>query len=328
MFARGLAAAALSLLMIGFGVAADLQLEKAPIVAPPLAKPPGFFLFSDTQISYRYVFPAAEPGVSVQKADGSFETRGIPKHVLNISHADAWEYGTNFFSLDILKSGVQDPAGTINGPNGFQLFGYGATEAYGLYRGTLSLNKILNTDAFKVPGIVKEISLSFGFDANAKDTAFGPKKRDVVGGLSFAFDVPTGFLNLRIHAYKEWNRNGFAAPGYRYVEFETVPEFEIVYNYPLAWTGLPLSLAGFNNIVLPKGHLTNFPGDTNKAGLEFLSRTNLVLDIGKLIWDQPNKIDAFVGFQYWRNKFGTQETATFKGTEEKAFLAGIAIHVF
>ncbi len=53
-----------------------------------------------------------------------------------------------------------------------------------------------------------------------------------------------------------------------------------------------------------------------------------MLDLGKLVYDQPNKIDVFVGFQYWRNKFGNQETATFKGTEEKSFLAGVAVHVF
>lgn len=60
-----------------------------------------------------------------------------------------------------------------------------------------------------VPGLVKDVSLAFGFDANAQNDAFGSKKRDVVGGLNFAFDVPAGFLNASVHAYKKWNRNGF-----------------------------------------------------------------------------------------------------------------------
>ncbi len=110
-----------------------------------------------------------------------------------------------------------------------------------------------------------------------------------------------------------------------------MPEFEIVYNFPLTFTGLPLSLAGFNNIVLPKGRGVINPAAfafNAPRGVEFLSRTNLVLDVGKLVWDQPNRLDAFIGFQYWLNKFGNVETATFKGTEEKSFLAGVSVHIF
>ena len=148
----------------------------------------------------------------------------------------------------------------------------------------MSLNALTGTKAFVVPGIIKDVSLAYGFDANAKNTAFGPKKRDVVGGLNFAFDVPAGFLNASVHAYKEWNRNGFNVQPNRDVSFDTVPEFEIVYSIPLPFTGLPLSLAGFNNIVLPKGRgvrdVSAFASNP-KTGLEFLSRTNLVLDVGQ-----------------------------------------------
>lgn len=332
MMVKGLFAAALSLALAGAATAADLETvrkTKAPEAAP--VKETSFFLFSDTQFSYRYQFPAAEPGVQILRPNGSFATRDIPKSIYNISHADAWAYGTNFFTLDILKSSSQDPAGTTNVPGGFAQYSYGATEAYGLYRGTLSLNALTGTKAFVIPGVIKDVSLAFGFDAGSKNTPFGPKKRDVVGGLNFAFDVPAGFLNVAVHAYKEWNRNGFNFQPDRDVSFDTVPEVEVVYNFPLAFTGLPLSLAGFNNIVAPKGkgirdpfNYAFYPG----TGLEFLSRTNLVLDVGKLVYDQPNKVDVFIGFQYWLNKFGNVERATFKGTEEKSFLAGVAFHIF
>lgn len=333
-FARPLVAAALGFAALVPAFAADPAKEKAPVV--PAEAPTGFFLFTDTQISYRYQFPSANPGSQIQNADGSFRNRDAPKHILNISHADAWAYGTNFFTLDILKSGSQFPAGTTNPPGSVAspfLENYGNTEAYGLYRGTLSLNAILGTKAFTIPGLIKDVSLSYGFDANAQNDPFGSKKRDVVGGLNFAVDVPAGFLNVSAHAYKEWNRNGFNLQPDRDQSFNTVPEFEIVYNFPLAFTGLPLSLAGFNNIVLPKGrgiargNLADFAFNAPR-GLEFLSRTNLVLDVGKLVYDQPNRVDAFIGFQYWLNKFGNVETATFKGTEEKSFLAGFAFHIF
>ena len=328
-FARPLAAAAIGLAALVPAVGADLTKEKAPTA--PAEVPSGFFLFSDTQVSYRYQFPAANPGSQVQRADGSFRNQDAPKHILNLSHADAWAYGTNFFSLDILKSGAQFPAGTTNAPGGFAQYDYGNTEAYGLYRGTLSLNALTGTKAFVVPGLVKDVSLAFGFDANAQNDAFGSRKRDVVGGLNFAFDVPAGFLNASVHAYKEWNRNGFNLGADRYTSFDVVPEFEIVYNFPLTFTGLPLSIAGFNNIVLPKGRGVDNPAAfafNPKTGLEFLSRTSLVLDVGKLIYDQPNRVDVFIGFQYWHNKFGNVERVDFKGTEEKSFLAGVAFHVF
>ena len=332
MIARTFIAAALSLGFVQAAAAADLDAKKVPVEAP--AKEAPFFLFADTQFSYRYQFPTVSPGVQIQNADGSFRSREAPKQIYNLSHADAWAYGTNFFSLDILKSGSQFPAGTTNPPGsiGSPFFAdYGNTEAYGLYRGTLSLNALTNSKAFTLPGIVKDISLAFGFDANSQNDAFGSKKRDVVGGLNFSFDVPAGFLNLSVHAYKEWNRNGFNLQPDRDQSFDVVPEFEVVYNFPLGFTNLPLSLTGFNNIVLPKGRGVQNTADfafNPKRGLEFLSRTNLVLDVGKLFYDQPNKVDAFIGFQYWLNKFGNVETATFKGTEEKSFLAGVAFHIF
>lgn len=326
---RGLATLVVPFLMVGAAYAADLDTTKKADAPAASAKEAPFFLFADTQVSFRYQFPTAEPGVQVVDANGRFHTRGIPKEILNIAHADAWAYGTNFFSLDILKSGSQDPSGTTN--PAFSQGNYGATEAYGLYRGTLSLNALTGTKAFAIPGIIKDVSLEYGFDANSKNTAFGPKKRDVVGGLEFSVDVPAGFLNVTVNAYKEWNRNGFNLQPDRDVSFNVVPEFEIVYSFPLTFTGLPLKLAGFNNIVLPKGRgiqdVSAFAFNP-QTGLEFLSRTNLVLDLGQLVYNQANKVDVFVGFQYWLNKFGNVERYNFKGTEEKSFLAGFAFHIF
>ncbi|MGU3540752.1 hypothetical protein [Methylobacterium sp. A54F] len=312
-------AAGVIALGLGSAAAADLQEKMAPEARP--VPETGFFLFSDTQIGTYHEFSAREPGIPATGGN-PLDGRGIPKTVLNISHADAWAYGTNFFSLDILKSGSQDPAGYAF-PNSGIATGVGATEAYGLYRGTLSGNALTGTTAFAVPGLIKDVSLSYGTDLNSKNTAFGSEKRLVVAGLNVAFDLPAGFLNLAVHASKEFNRNGLVPLPARAVEFNVTPEFEIVYKLPLGFTGLPLSLAGFNNIVLPKGR----DGFGAETVTEFLSRTNLVLDLGKLVYDQPGKVDVFVGFQYWRNKFGN-DARRVPGSEEKTFLAGVSLHVF
>ena len=148
-------------------------------------------------------------------------------------------------------------------------------------------------------------------------------------------------MNLKVQGYKEFSRNGFAGtppdkdskipviPGFDYshfrsVEYKMTPEFELTYTIPLAFTGLPLALAGFNTIVLPKGRY----GNVNQfdTRMEFVSQTNLVLDIGQLIDNAPNRVEAFVGFQYWHNKFGGNPRYTIN-TEEKALIAGVAYHL-
>ncbi|MGU3463693.1 hypothetical protein ACLBXO_02480 [Methylobacterium sp. C33D] len=314
----------------------------AVAAATAMAAPPSFFGFSDTVVSYRFQGPSAEPGLFVRRpngtAQGGFAPREVPKNVLNLFHANSWAYGTNLLSLDILRSGSQDPAGDKERP----FKDYGATEVYLIYRGVLSLNKIFETESIAIPGFVKDVGLSFGADINTKNTYFDAEKRAGTFGLSFAFDVPAGFVNLKVQGYKDFSRNGFAGngptpgipgsgavPGFDYahfrsVEFKMTPEFEITYTIPLTFTGLPLSLAGFNTIVLPKGRYGTI--NQNDTQLEFVSQTNLVLDVGQLLADAPNRVEVFAGFQYWRNKFGADPRRTIN-TEEKALIAGVAYHL-
>jgi hypothetical protein len=317
---------------------AGVPLAAATVMAAP---PPSFFSFSDTVVSYRFQGPAAEPGIAVRRPDGTAkgrrEPREVPKNVVNLFHANSWAYGTNLISLDILRSGSQDPAGDK------RIFdkGVGATEVYLIYRGVLSPNKIFDTTFFAVPGLVKDIGLSFGADINTKDTTFDSEKRAGTFGLSFAFDVPAGFVNLKVQGYKEFSRNGFAGtpprpesgiasiPGFDYshfrsVEYKMTPEFELTYTIPLAFTGLPMALAGFNTLILPKGRYGQV--NENQTQVEFVSQTNLVLDIGQLIENAPNRVEAFIGFQYWHNKFGGDPRRTIN-TEEKALIAGVAYHL-
>jgi len=309
---------------------AGVPVAAATVMAAP---PPSFFSFSDTVVSYRFQGPSAEPGIFRERPGGRREPVEVPKNVVNLFHANSWAYGTNLISLDLLRSGSQDPAGDkANTDKGF-----GATEVYLIYRGVLSPNKIFDTDVFAIPGLVKDIGLSFGADINTKNTTFDSEKRAGTFGVSFAFDVPAGFVNLKIQGYKEFSRNGLAGspiqrdqkPGFDYshfrsVEYKMTPEFELTYTIPLAFTGLPLALAGFNTLILPKGRY-GFTND-NQTQVEFVSQTNLVLDIGQLLDNAPNRVEVFAGFQYWHNKFGGDPRKTLN-TEEKALIAGIAYHL-
>ena len=308
------------------GQEAGITVAAATVMAAP---PPSVITFSDTVVTYRFQGPSVEPGLAVERPGGRKVGRKVPKTVINLFHVNAWAYGTNLLSLDILRSGSQDPAGGKFGP--FE--GVGATEIYLIYRGVLSPNRIFDTTAFAIPGVVKDIGLSFGADVNTKDTTFDSEKRAGTFGLNFAFDVPAGFVNLKVQGYKEFSRNGFAGTGvvrgfddshFRSVEFKMTPEFELTYAIPLPFTGLPLALAGFNAIVLPKGRYGRL--NENDTQLEFVSQTNLVLDVGQLLDNTPNRVEAFLGFQYWHNKFGGDPRRT-PNTEEKALIAGIAYHL-
>jgi hypothetical protein len=321
--------------------AADLP-SRAP---PPVLAPAPFFLFSDTTVSYRIETSATDPGSSAH----------FIKNIANLSHVDAYAYGTNFFSIDFLQSTgldpaaplVQCPTATTGGCTGHYLNGEGSLELYALYRGTLSGNALTHSKAFSL-GPLKDISLSFGGDGESQNTAFAPNKRDIVGGLQVAFNVP-GYLTVSVHAYKEWNHNGLAEclpgggsgynafclpsnPDYNNgtgeVSFRVTPEFELGYNQPLDFTGLPLTISGFANFVMPKGK----DGFGNNTHTEILNSNRLTLDLGKVAFNKPHLVDAFVGYKYWYDKFGN--IANFKnpaytpGSYESQFFAGVALHIF
>ena len=82
-------AAILATTMVGGAFAADLPV-KAPKVAPP---PPPFFIVNENSVSYSYVFRGTNPGAGT-----------TPKEVVNFTHFDVWQYGTNFFTIDWLKA--------------------------------------------------------------------------------------------------------------------------------------------------------------------------------------------------------------------------------
>jgi nucleoside-specific outer membrane channel protein Tsx len=325
---KALLAATVCAVMTGSAMAADLASIKAP---PPPPPGPFGFLFEDTQIYFDLKPYGREPGIG--EGFQNFNAgQNIKKYIFGLSHFDVWQYGTNFFNVEYLQSDSKDP------PAGAQAQAHtGAVEVYGLYRGTLSFNSLSHSKSFSW-GPVKDISFGFGVDANTKNTAFAPDKKLVVAGLRVDFAVP-GVLAVQFNAAHEWNYNAFAinpggAAGGKAVSFRTAPEIEIIYAQPLTFTGLPLSLAGFTNFVLPKGK----DGFQNWTKTEINSETKLVLDIGKVVGYKPGVFDLFVGYKYWLNKFGNDHalyvanvfppTLANVGSVEQSVFGGVAWHIF
>lgn len=276
--------------------AADLAAKKKAAAAPA-----PYFLFADTTISYRFETRANEPG----------SVHNVQKNVGSLTHFNVTKWGTNFVNIDFLKSNHFDPAKGTNAD--------GAFEVYGLYRGTLSGNYVAGNKAFS-NGLIKDVSLAFGGDLNTKNTSFAPRKRLLVGGAQVDFNVP-GMLNVAVLAGKEWNHCGESYCTDHNPEFNTNAHIEVNYMQPLAFTGLPLKFSGFTNFVTPKGK----DGTGAKTKTEILSDNRLTLDFGKVIGYQANKIDTFVGYRHWLNKFGNNHSSL-AGSVENQIYVGTAVH--
>ncbi|HJE23745.1 MAG TPA: hypothetical protein K8W01_08820 [Methylorubrum populi] len=291
------------------------QLPKQTVTDQP------FFLFSSTQFSYTYLADTRYPGFPGLRPKTFLPGRSAPANMLSITHADAWEYGTNFINLDLARSGSQTPAGSPL-PQ-LANFDYGQTTLLFTYRGTLSGNVFAGAPVFTVPGLIKNMSLAYGVDHQSDNTLSSLLKTRVVGGVSLALDVPVGFVNVSLLVQKDWFRFADLVPPLRDTTGDTVPRMEVAYHLPLTFTDLPLALSGFFAYALPRG--LNPHGGNMKA--EVVSRSDLVLDIGALADQQPERVKAFIGFLWLQDMNGANPRFT-PGAVTKSFLAGLSFTVF
>jgi hypothetical protein len=114
----------------------------------------------------------------------------------------------------------------------------GAQEVYVLYRSTLDAGKVVGRD-FKA-GLVRGWGMTGGFDINAKNNAYGSKKRMLVLGPTLMLDVP-GFLNVSLLAVHESN----APQGVPRYTYKTHGALQVDWSTPLSVGALPLSFEGY-----------------------------------------------------------------------------------
>jgi len=287
-----------------------LAVVLAATAAPALAPQASAQGFSDTSMGIRDSAFVSNPGA--EKGG-----RNVNKIIVNVGHFDVWDYGSNFFNVDILFSDANEPANASAG---------GSTEFYAVYRGQFSPDKLFGINT-KI-GPFSAINFEIGGDAESENTQFAPDKRLLVAGPNFHVDLPNhGFLTVGIHVSKEWNNNGFSnCPNACFVhggpvDFDPAAEFELVWLYPLDFTGLPLDFRGFANFVMPKGK----DGFGGKTVTEILARPQLQLDIGKMMYNKPHKPDLYLAVELWQNKFGNDHTKV-SGSQEVAPTIGLEYH--
>jgi hypothetical protein len=263
--------------------------------------------FTDTSMGVRWGAFYANPG-------GEEGSRNVNKTIVNLAMFNVWNYGSNFANVDVLFSNANEPANNSSG---------GSTELYAVYRGQLSPDKIfgLNTGF----GPIQAINFEFGGDAETENTQFAPDKKLLIVGPNFHIGIPAGFLNIGVHFSKEWNNNGICHDACSTgsggpVSFNPAPEFEVVWLYPLAFTGLPMDFRGFLNAVGPKG----IDGFGDHTYWEILARPQINLDIGKMLFNKPHTPDIYLAVEMWQHKFGNSSSVS--GSSQIAPTIGMEVH--
>lgn len=228
--------------------------------------------WSSNSVSYLYNSAQSEPGTSDK----------VGKNVLNFTHVSGDKLGTNFFTIDYLKSDNSDPA---NGSAS------GASEWYGFYKRSFSFNAMSgHTGGY---GFAKDLNLTGRVDLGSKNTAFAPAPAKLRLGLSADMPVAAGFWNVGLELYKETNNNSFAAANKRNVNFDPALALSSAWSIPVGGVG---AFEGFLDVIGPKG----YDGFGNATATEVLLRAMMMFDIG----GAKSGLQAGVGLEYWGNKFG------------------------
>lgn len=238
--------------------------------------------WSDTYLGWRYGTKFAEPS----------NPNDISKNILSLTHASGYKYGVNFFNVDMLISDSKDPA--ANGSTGAQ-------EVYVVYRNTFDLGKITGKD-FK-SGVVRGLGVTAGFDFNAKDDAFGARKRMPVLGPTVMFDVP-GFLNVSLLFAKEWDHTSlnFSPTIQHDIAFKTNNILDIAWGIPFMAGSIPAKFQGYFDYATPKGK-DYFGNDT---AAETHTDMSVMFDVGAAMGSTKDTFWLGLEYEYWKNKFGNQ----------------------
>jgi len=246
--------------------------------------------WSDTYLGYQYSNQFRDPGVYGNEV----------KHRIELSGVYGWDYGTNFFDVNMLAASHKDPANDPSVYGAAKANVPGDTEVYVVYRSNFDLGKIFKTNmAF---GPVREVDFTVGFDFDSCDNMFASNKKLIVAGPQVGFNISKGFWDLGVGVCKEQNYNGFIE---HEVDFKT---------QALLWTawsksfdiGVPITWKGWGNFLSTKGNQT--PGQTpaqyNPTKPEILVDTYVMVDISKAFGRKNGAVLVGPGFEFWNNKFG------------------------
>ncbi len=240
--------------------------------------------WSSNSIGYRYAPHSVE----------KFIENGVRKDIFNFTSASGDKLGTNFFSIDLLKSAPHDPATGGNTSLGGDGDPQGAQEWYGFFQRNFSTTKL--TGKQQGFGYFKDINLNVRFDAGSKNTQFGGAPTKFRPGVNFDMPVSAGFWNVGVDIYKEWNQQGATVSGTQRnpakVTFDTTLALGSSWAVPVG----PGTFGGLVGIVGPKGK--------DQSGAETETETFIRATYMVGVTGPKSDLQVGAGFDYVRNKFG------------------------
>ncbi len=233
--------------------------------------------WSNNSISTRVGNTFAEPGIA---------GASIKKNIYSFTHVSGDKLGRNLVVADVLVSGDNDPSAGGGG---------GAQEFYGVYRRTFSLTKVTGKDMSFGP--VKDVNFVGRADFQTKNTRFAPRSRKNMGGLSFEFAVPKGFVESGIYAFSETNHNGILGKD---VSYDTTYQLDTSWMIPFN-IGTPAQWRGSFVHTGAKGK-DAFNVDTAAETRLF---TSVMFEVGN-----KTGLHMGLGYELWRNKYGNDANKT------------------
>lgn len=255
----------------------------APHAFPDLAKldeqvgkPP--VSWNDTFIGYRVGNNFHFPGVADK----------IKQNIGYLTTTGGFRYGSYAFNVDYRVSDSANPE--VGGPNSG-----GAQEVYSVGRVTASASKIFGKPMGV--GVIRDFGLTGGYEFGTKNDAYAQRARMLVLGGTVEFALPRGFWNLTLGARTESNHNGIVGVD---VDYDTAWHVESSWLYPFRLGSVPMIFRGFFSSTGPKGK----DGFGVKTTTEYLTRAALLADVGSFA-GHPRTVYAGVGYEYWKNMFGT-----------------------
>lgn len=238
--------------------------------------------WSDNSVSYRYGTSFHEPA----------NDKDVTKNILNFTHVSGYKYGSNFFTVDMLKSDKNDPANNGGG---------GAQELYAIYANQLHYGKITGNKVALGP--ISDFAWTTRIDLNSKDDAFASRVQKLILGPTIKFGGSWGWADLDFLSYKEKNHNGIVGKAV---------DFDLTWRIGGAWGvgfnagPVPLKFNGWATYTGAKGK----DGFGTETKAETWINAFLMVDAGKLMGGSKDTFLAGVGYEYVKSKFGSSGTGS------------------
>jgi len=200
--------------------------------------------------------------------------------VLTFQHRSEWEYGDNFFFMDLYNDGVVD--------------GFNDNDVYLEWYPNFSLGKILGRRVGfgRISDVGVLAGINYGADVNFLKW---------LPGLRFSWDLPGfAFFNTDFTAFIDDNA-GIQSGG--------IPATTSTFMVDVNWA-LPFSIGAHDFSI--EGH-AEFIGDRrnelgDRVSWWFLAQPQFRYDAGKTLFGRPDKLFVGIEWQIWINKFGDAQT--------------------